>query len=195
MMVAFSEMMKIQSDAAKEDKIQIKTRYIEWGFYLTYQFFITTKTWLNYPLLQKSDLAPEVGSLFYWIFFRYHNIVSFLLFTAGMMFFVLSLQEGFYAYQFKRLGWSLLSTFSIVNGGTGLMIALWGNRLWFFYAITCITIHNAVDYIFCRYFPLKSSMLLLKLEATIEGFLAGSVSCFIYFFIVSIFNQLFINVF
>lgn len=77
----------------------------------------------------------------------------------------------------------MLSTFCIVLGGTGLLIALWRNRLWFFFPITCISVHNAVDYIFCRYFLSKTPILMLKPEATIEGFAAGSVACFIYFFI------------
>ena len=99
-----------------------------------------------------------------------------------MMFFVISLQEGFYAYQFKRLGWNLLSTFCIVMGSSGLVVALWSNRLWFFYAVTSIVLHNVVDYIFSRYIPIRTPILMLKPEATLEGFLAGSVACFAYLF-------------
>ena len=98
---------------------------------------------------------------------------------------MISLQEGFYAYQFKRLGWALLCTFSIVTGLTGLVVALWSNRLWFFYAVTCITLHNAVDYAFSKFFPLKTQIMMLKPEATFEGFLAGSIACFLYFYITS----------
>jgi len=35
------------------------------------------------------------------ILFSYHNLASFVLFTVGVIFFVVSLQEGFYNYQFK----------------------------------------------------------------------------------------------
>lgn len=109
-------------------------------------------------------------------------MVSFIFFTMSMMFFVISLQEGFYAYQFKRLGWNLLSTFCIVMGSTGLIVALWSNRLWFFFAVTSIVLHNVVDYIFSRFFPLKTPILLLKPKATLEGFLAGSFACFAYLY-------------
>lgn len=102
--------------------------------------------------------------------------------TLGGIGFVLSLQEGFYAYQFKRLGWTLISTVVVVGGGSGMLIALWGNRLWFFYAVSCVTIHNAVDRFFQTFFPLKTPMLMLKPEATIESFIAGSIACFIYFY-------------
>ena len=45
--VAFAEMMQLQANRAKEDKISIKTSYVDWCFYFSFQFFITTKTWLN----------------------------------------------------------------------------------------------------------------------------------------------------
>ena len=103
----------------------------------------------------------------------------------GLILFVVSLQEGFYSYQFKRLGWTLLSTFCIVIGCSGLIIVLWRNRLWFFYALTCVSVHNAVDYFFCHFFPRKTPIMMLKPEASMEGFAAGSIACFVYFFVVS----------
>ena len=195
MTVAFAEMMRLQADKAKEEKIQIKTRYVEWYFYVALQFCIAPRTWLDYPLLQRSDLAPESGSLPYKLLYQYHSLASFVLLTFGLILFVVSLQEGFYPYQFKRLGWTLLSAFCIVVGCTGLVVALWRNRLWFFFAVTCISVHNGVDYVFCRYFPRRSPVLLLKPEATIEGFAAGSVACFAYFFIVRINFPILIDVY
>ena len=69
MTVAFYEMMQLQANAEKEKMIQIKTRFVEWYFYFSAQFFIITKTWLNYPLLQRSGMAPEIGSIAHGIFF------------------------------------------------------------------------------------------------------------------------------
>ena len=130
-------------------------------------------------------MAPEVGSFAHLMLFQYHNLVSFIAFTFGLILFVVSLQEGFYSYQFKRLGWTLLSTFCIVIGCSGLIIVLWRNRLWFFYALTCVSVHNAVDYFFCHFFPRKTPIMMLKPEASMEGFAAGSIACFVYFFVVS----------
>jgi len=42
MTIAFSEMMKLQEVRAKEEKIQIKTKYIEWYFYFAIQFSAIT---------------------------------------------------------------------------------------------------------------------------------------------------------
>ena len=181
--VAFYEMIQLQENRAKEDKIIVKSSYVDWSFYFTFQFLLTTKTWFNRALTVKSGLAPESGTLLFEVLFVQNNLVSFIFFTLSIMFFVMSLQEGFYAYQFKKLGWTLLSIFCIVVGSNGLIVALWSNRLWYVFAISSIVLHNVVDYIVSRCFPIKSPILMLKPEATLEGFLAGSVACFVYLFI------------
>ena len=67
--VAFAEMVQLRANRAKEEKIQIKTNYIDWCFYLSFQFFMTTKTWCNYPMMLKSGLTPEKGTLIFEIIF------------------------------------------------------------------------------------------------------------------------------
>ena len=83
------------------------------------------------------------------------------------------------------LGWTLLSALLIGGGCTGLLLSLWRCRMWFFYAVLCITVHNAFDFIVCRYFPIKTRMLMLKPEATFEGYAAGVLGCFLLFTVVS----------
>lgn len=62
-----------------------------------------------------------------------------------------------------------------------MLLALWRCRMWFFYSIVCISVHNALDYLTCRHFPFKTPMLMLKPEATLEGFAAGVLGCFLFF--------------
>ena len=83
------------------------------------------------------------------------------------------------------LGWTVASALLLITGSTGLLLSLWKCRIWFFYAICCITVHNAFDYIVCHYFPLKTPIMMLKPEATFEGFTAGVIACFCFFTLVS----------
>ena len=184
--VGFAELVKLQRQKDKEEKIVVKSKILEWYFFFCFQFLFVPNYWLTPALLRSSGIAPEVGSLISLVFFEYHTLVVFSLFMFGMIMFVISLQEGFYSYQFKMLGWTLLSAMLIGTGSTGLLLSLWRCRMWFFYAIVCITVHNAFDFIMCRYFPIKTHMLMLKPEATLEGFAAGVVGCFIFFTIVSV---------
>lgn len=79
------------------------------------------------------------------------------------------------------LGWTVLCALLIISGCQGLMLSLWKCRIWFFYVTCCVTIHNAVDYLMCHNFPLRTPMLMLKPEATFEGFTAGVIACFLFF--------------
>ena len=108
-----------------------------------------------------------------------------MLLTSFMIIFVISLQRGFYGYQFRQLGWTLITALCIVSGLTGLITAMWKCRLWMIYAVLTITIHNAFDYVVNRYSPLRTPMLNLKPEATLEGFAVGVLACFIFFSAVS----------
>lgn len=139
------------------------------------------KTWLTLANLHRSGLAPAPGSFISIFCYEYHSLVTFMLLTFGIILFVVSLQENFYGYQFKMLGWTLLSSMLIIAGCSGLLLSLWMCRMWFFYSICCITAHNVVDYLVSEYFPMKTPMLMLKPQATIEGFIAGVIACFIFF--------------
>ena len=136
--------------------------------------------------MQKSGLAPQPGSVLSLILYECHGLVAYLLVTFGVIFFVTSLQEGYYSYQYKMLGWTLLSAMLFLIGGSGLLLALWRCRMWFVYAVSCITVHNAFDHLICEFFPTKTKMFFLKPKATLEGFIAGVISCFVFFAIVSI---------
>lgn len=48
--------------------------------------------------MKASGYAPEKDSFWFGVLFGYHNLTCFCLFTLGLIIFVLSLQEGFYAY-------------------------------------------------------------------------------------------------
>lgn len=188
MTVAFSEMMTLIANQDKESKIVIKTGYVEWYFYLIVQFSLIPKTWLTRSLLARSgiDLTQESYSLLNMILFEYHNLALFSLWTIGLLLFVVSLQEGFYAYQFKQLGWTLMSALAIVAGVTGLIVSLWRCTLWAFFALMAVCIHNAADYAVNRWSPSKTRMLLLKPEATYEGFMVGVFAVFAFFTFVSV---------
>ena len=111
------------------------------------------------------------------------------MFIIGSISFVLSLEEGFFAYQFRMLGWSLISLICIITGGTGWLFGLWGCRLWFIYPISALCVHNYVDYIVCRYCPFHTPLSLLKPQASWEGFISGIIATFIYFNAVSPFDH------
>ena len=130
-------------------------------------------------------MAPAPGSFLSICCYEYHELIVFMMVTVGIILFVVSLQEGFYAYQFRMLGWTLASALIIISGCSGLLLSLWKCRMWFFYTVCCITARNLIDHLVGSCSPLKIRMLMLKPEATLEGFIAGIIASFAFFAIVS----------
>jgi len=186
MTVAFFQMVNLHTHKSKELKIVFKSKIIEWYFFLFFEFALIPKTWLTLPVLQRSNMAPAPGSLISICCYEYHELIVFMLMTVGIILFVVSLQEGFYSYQFRMLGWTLLSALLIIAGCSGLLLSLWMCRMWFFYSVCCVTARNLVDHLVGQYFPLKTGMSMLKPEATFEGFIAGIFASFSFLAVVSI---------
>ena len=130
-------------------------------------------------------MAPAPGSFLSICCYEYHELIVFMMMTIGIILFVISLQEGFYAYQFRMLGWTLLSAFLIISGCSGMLMSLWMCRMWFFYAVCCVTTRNLIDHFVCTWFPMRTHMSKLKPEATVEGFIAGIVASFGFYVAVS----------
>lgn len=143
------------------------------------------KTWCTPDLLAASGIQLDRQGLAYAAFFDYHSLVSFCLVTFGMVIFVLSLQEGFYAYQLKKLGWALVTMFAIVAAGHGHIVALWRNRLWFTCGVAGICCHNLVEFIISTYGPFKTPLLAIDPHATRAGFILAATSVFSLFWMVS----------
>lgn len=136
--------------------------------------------------MAESGLVLDHASLHYAVLFHYHTLVSFCLATCGMILFVLSLQEGFYAYQLKQLSWTLINILVIVAAGHGFLTALWHCRLWFAYSIILVGVHNLVENLVSAYGPFRASVLHLRPGATAAGFIISAIACFATFYLVSV---------
>ena len=98
MTVAFSQMVSLHRHKGKELKIVFKSKIIEWYFFFCFEFALIPKTWLTLSVLQRSGMAPAPGSLISICCYEYHELIVFMMMTIGIILFVVSLQEGFYAY-------------------------------------------------------------------------------------------------
>ena len=83
-----------------------------------------------------------------------------------------------------------MSALAIVAGVTGLVVSLWRCTLWAIFALLAVCIHNAVDFAVNKWSPSKTRMLLLKPDATFEGFMGGVVAVFAFFTFVSVLTKI-----
>lgn len=160
---------------------------MQWFFFVTIQFFLATKTWLTQDILYAAGIVPP--QFIDDVLFKYHAFYTFCLVAIGMICFVLSLEEGFYAYQFKQMGWALLNMILISGAGHGLLVALWRLRIWFVYTLTCLYCRDIVDHFISNYLPIGPKLHSLAKSQTLIGYLFGGISAFAFYFLVSFFTQ------
>lgn len=117
----------------------------------------------------------------YKIVFGYHNLTAFCMFVAGIIMFVISLEQGFYHYQFKQLGWCLTNILFIVTGMHGLMSSMWYGRVWIGFPVLVVVINaffsHAVNTI-----SGETPMMRLNPLKTVEGYGVGIFATMIFTF-------------
>lgn len=140
------------------------------------------RTWLTQELLFNSGiLVPELVDN---MLFKYHSFFTFCLFAFGMILFVLSLEEGFYAYQFKQMGWSILNLIVIVSAGHGLLLGLWKVRIWFVYTLLCLVARDVTDHLVSK-LSIGPSMHSLTPKATVLGYIFGVIASAVFYIMVA----------
>jgi len=144
---------------------------------------MVSRTWLTKELLTNTEIFPP--QILDEMLFKYHSFYTFCLLASGMIFFVLSLEEGFYAYQFKNMGWSILNLLVIVGSGHGLLIALWKMRMWFVYTLLCMCFRDLVDHLVSKFVKVGPPMHVLSPKSTLLGYIIGGASAFAFYFVVS----------
>mmetsp|Transcript_40656 Transcript_40656/g.39274 ORF Transcript_40656/g.39274 Transcript_40656/m.39274 type:complete len:117 (+) Transcript_40656:221-571(+) len=89
----YKEIISLKRRKDKDEKITFS--WIDWYYFSVLMFYMVPKLFLRRVLMEK---ALEVGTLFHTVVYYYHNIISFNLFVLGILFFVLSLNQGSYRY-------------------------------------------------------------------------------------------------
>jgi phosphatidate cytidylyltransferase len=113
----FKEIISLKRNYEKENKIPLFS-FINW-------YFFSVAVFLFYGKLFSSKLSRVVwepsNHIAYFIM-AYHNILSFMLWIAGFLIFVLSLKQGYYRYQFRIFGWTHITLVLVVAQSSVLIL-------------------------------------------------------------------------
>mmetsp|Transcript_90899 Transcript_90899/g.125354 ORF Transcript_90899/g.125354 Transcript_90899/m.125354 type:complete len:239 (+) Transcript_90899:468-1184(+) len=117
----------------------------------------------------------------YKIVFGYHNLTAFCIFVAGIITFVISLEQGFYHYQFKQLGWCLTNILFIVTGMHGFLSSMWYGRVWIGFPVLVVVINAFAAHI-VNTVSGETPMMRLNPLKTVEGYGVGIFATLIFTF-------------
>eukprot|EP00111_Clytia_hemisphaerica_P016609 TCONS_00049231-protein len=147
-------------------------RTLSWYFLAATVYFIFGELLTDYF----AQFFRNTGFLF---LLRRHRLISFLLYTIGIMLFVWSLRKNYYKVQFALFGWYLLTMmiilipfyFAVQNVLSGLM--------WFFLPVLMVICNDIFAYIFGFFFG-RTRLIKLSPKKTWEGFIGGFFSTVIF---------------
>jgi phosphatidate cytidylyltransferase len=105
----------------------------------------------------------------------YHTFMSFALYILGVVAFVLSLETGYYKYQFEMFAWVHLTLLLIVVQSTVIVVNMFQGLIWFILPALLIICNDTWAYIFGFFFG-RTPLIQLSPKKTWEGFIGAFFS-------------------
>ncbi|CAF0931275.1 unnamed protein product [Brachionus calyciflorus] len=153
-------------------------RTISWLFLITSNYYLYGESLIEkFSILTLKDnfLAPLV---------TYHRLISFTLYIAGFVAFVLTLKKTYYLKQFTLFGYTHLSLLLIVTQSNLMIQNVFEGLIWFLLPVSLIICNDIMAYMFGFFFG-KTRLIKLSPKKTWEGFIGGAFSTIIFGFILS----------
>lgn len=87
----------------------------QWYFFFVAAFYLYIR-FIKTNLTVELSSSAQTAAMFGWII-RHHTLLSFALYTAGFVSFVLRLKKGLYSYQFQQYAWTHMILMVRAEGG------------------------------------------------------------------------------
>jgi len=117
-------------------------------------------------------------------FVTYHRFISFSLYLAGFIAFVLSLKKTYYLKQFTLFGYTHLALLSIVTQSNLMIQNVFEGLIWFLLPVSLIICNDIMAYMFGFFFG-KTKLIKLSPKKTWEGYIGGAFSTIVFGFLIS----------
>uniref|UniRef100_A0A915EEI8 phosphatidate cytidylyltransferase n=1 Tax=Ditylenchus dipsaci TaxID=166011 RepID=A0A915EEI8_9BILA len=168
-------------------------RALSWYFLVTSNYFFFGESLIDYwSIVLNKDVIeyvvfvgiPYLVLEFLHSLVVHHRLISFVMYIAGFVWFVLSLQKGFYLRQFSLFAWTHVSLLLIVSQSFMIIQNLLQGIIWFLVPVSMIICCDIMSYIFGFFFG-KTPLIKLSPKKTWEGFIGGAFSTIVFGLILS----------
>lgn len=161
-----------------------KSHHLPWFRTISWYFLISSNYYLyGESLIEKFSLLLRRDQ-FMMPLFTYHRFVSFSLYTAGFVAFVLTLKKTYYLKQFTLFGYTHLALLLIVTQSNLMIQNVFEGLIWFLLPASLIICNDIMAYMFGFFFG-RTQLIKLSPKKTWEGFIGGAFSTLIFAFILS----------
>jgi len=161
-----------------------KSHYLPWFRTLSWYFLLAS----NYYFYGES-LISKFGVLlrrddFLKPFVTYHRFISFSLYVAGFVWFVLSLKRTYYLKQFTLFGYTHLALLIIVTQSILMIQNIFEGLVWFLVPVSLIICNDIMAYVFGFFFG-RTRLIKLSPKKTWEGFIGGALATIVFGFVLA----------
>jgi len=148
----------------------VGTRFQQWYFFFAAAF------WLYLRFVQKNLLVEitsnaRLARVFGWLL-RRHSFASYSLYTAGIINFVLSLERGYYLYQFGQFAWTHMILLVVFIPTSFFVSNIFDGLIWFLLPCALVIINDISAYLTGFFFG-RTPLIKLSPKKTWEGFIGG----------------------
>ncbi|XP_076072766.1 phosphatidate cytidylyltransferase, photoreceptor-specific-like [Mytilus galloprovincialis] len=144
-------------------------RMLSWYFLFTSNYFFYGESLIQYfgVLLQRTEFLRPLVS--------YHRFISFSLYVAGFVGFVVSLKKKHYLKQFTLFGWTHVTLLIVVTQSHLIIQNVFEGLIWLLVPVSMIICNDIMAYMFGFFFG-KTPLIKLSPKKTWEGFIGGALS-------------------
>jgi len=108
-----------------------------------------------------------------------HGAISFGLYCAAFLGFVLSLEIGWYKIQFKQLAWTIVTLILVVVQTSFHIANMFEGLIWFFLPCSLVICNDIMAFVFGSLFG-RTPLIALSPKKTWEGFIGGTIATLVF---------------
>lgn len=181
----YFELIQIQRVERKDNKLGLQT-IVDWYAPLAFCFYLIPHTLIRRIQIDNDSVTDfkTATPLLYNVMFKHHTLISGMLLILGLVLFTLSLEKGYYRYQFKRLGWQIVCTLVTIPAGLFFGFYVFKGYFWVLMTNGSVMINDIMAYIFGKTFG-RTKLIQLSPNKTVEGFIGGAFSTMLFAIYVS----------
>ncbi|CAI9088327.1 OLC1v1022632C1 [Oldenlandia corymbosa var. corymbosa] len=146
---------------------------------LNWHFFFTAMLFVYGPILnQQLVKTAKSDKVFFKLVIRlmkYHMVICYFLYIAGLVWFILTLKKKMYNYQFGQYAWTHMILFVVFMQSSFTVANIFEGIFWFLLPASLIAINDVAAYLFGFFFG-RTPLIQLSPKKTWEGFIGASVA-------------------
>lgn len=148
------------------------THFQQWYFFLTAAFWMYLR-FVQTNLLVEITSNARLARVFGWLL-RRHTFVSYSLYTAGIINFVLNLEKNHYLYQFGQFAWTHMILLVVFIPTSFFVRNIFDGLMWFLLPCALVIVNDISAYL-TGFFIGRTPLIKLSPKKTWEGFIGGLV--------------------